>query len=343
MKKCITSLLLITISIGGFTKNNNITINNMINDIEIVVLNKSEKNWVGGIFPVSLIIKNNTGQAISLPLLYPNPAELSFDTPSPLEKKLQEDIIIDARIVPTTISPGETYEIVYFLNRYFNFVNEGKFEISYSLKTTIDMEGSKSTKGVYEGTFFIELKNPSSNEELEKQYAYYSNQLKSGDNKRRKEAVEALSFIDNPLCIDYIIPMLSIEDLEITGIEILSRFNTAKIQELISGMLSHEDFFVVSAAITALGTMNVQIPRIKFINMLSSGDPTIIWTGLENLSLNPDVNDKEPIILLLEELQKDSFLLDFYSSVIEKAKEYYSLLTDKESIKKTYENNRNNN
>ena len=324
MKKYIISLLLLLINISGFTQNNNIKINNMTNDVEIVVFNKSQKNWVSGIIPVNFLIKNNTKHEISLLLPYPNPMGLSFDTQSSvLEKKPQEDLMIDVRVVPTEISSGETYEIVYFLNRYFNFVSEGEFEIFYSLETMIDIEDSESSTRVYEGKFSIELQNPSSNEELKEQYSYYSNHLKSDDEKLRKEAAEALSFIDNPLCIDYIIPMLSIENLETTGIEALSRFNTSEPQQLILNMLSHREFFVVSTAIAALNSMNVQIPRTKFINMLSSENGSIVFIGLENLALTPDVDDKEYIIPLLKH----------YDPIIaEEAKKYHSLLNKKSTF-----------
>jgi len=295
----------------------------MINDVEITVFNKSEKNWVGGVVPVNFLIKNNTKHKIFLLLPYPNLTGLSFDTQSVvLKKKPQEDLIIDERIIPTKISSGETYEIVYFLNRYFNVASEGEFEISYSLKTMIGMENSEWSNRVYEGKFLIELKNPPSNEELEEQYSYYSNQLKSDDKKLREEAAEALSFIDNPLCIDYIVPMLSIQNLETTGIEALARFNTGETQQLISDMLSHRESFVVLTAIAALESMNVQIPRIKFIDMLSSENGSIVFIGLENLALTPDVDDKEYIIPLLE---------DPDPVIAEEAKKYYSLLIDKES------------
>jgi hypothetical protein len=314
MKKYKYLFVLLAINILCFTNNNN---NNMTTNIIVTVTNKQGKNLLNGIIQVTLAIRNNTNQDISVLLPYPNPNGFSFDSQSSiLKKKFAESELIE-RTVPLKISSGKTYEADYFLNRYFYFINEGQAKISYVLYTTVEKD-FEPTPVVYNGNFSIELQN-ASEEELRKQFLYYSNNLKSDNRKIRMEATEALSFVDNPLCIDYIHPMLSIENLEIAGINALCRFNTEQVQKLILEMLSHKESGVVSAAIVALQTLNVPIPRIKFIDMLSSQNASIRLIGLENLELNPDIHDKIHIYPLLK---------DFNPIIVEKAKKYYSLLQE---------------
>jgi len=301
---------------------NNIEIDNINNNsnmknVEIIVCNKSDKDLLGGIIPVSLIIKNKTNHHLSVILPYPNPGELSFDSKSPLLIKKSNEQKLDEITVSTEISPGDKYEAIFFLNRYFSFKEKGKADISYKLYITMKLGNSIPVNEYYEGTFPILLMD-ASDEELTRQFAYYSNNLNSNNRKIKMEAAEALSFIDNPLCIDYITPMLSIENLEIIGINVLSRFNIEKVRKLIYGMLSYNDCEVVSTAIIALDSMKVHIPRIKFLDMLSSKDAGIRFIGLENLKLAPDINDKNYITPLFHDLDP---------IVAKKAKEYYQLIS----------------
>jgi len=179
------------------------------------------------------------------------------------------------------------------------------------------MNDSTPLSMIYNGDFLVKI-SYSTEDQLSEQFSCYSTQLKSNDIKEKMEAAEALSFIDSPLCIDYVIPMLSIENLEVLGINTLSRFNIDKVRKLIMGMLSHNESEVVSAAINALDSMKVQIPRIKFLDMLSSNNASIRFIGLENLELTPNVNDKNYIIPLFQDLD---------SIVAKKAKEYNQLIS----------------
>ena len=195
MRKYTISLLLLAISISGFTQENNASINDMMDGVEIVMSNKFEKNLIGGPIPIGMVIKNNTKHEISFGLGYPDPWQLSFSLQSPIVKNIYEvPTMIDRRVPIMEIPSGETYECLYFLNRYFDFVSEGVAEISYSFRLSVDID-SKRAKRNYEGKIFVELIKPSSDEELKKEYSYYSNNLKSDDGKLREEAKEALSFL----------------------------------------------------------------------------------------------------------------------------------------------------
>jgi hypothetical protein len=289
----------------------------MVNNVEITISGKSEQNLLEGTVPVSLVITNKTNHNIFVALAYPNPSELSFESQSPIiKKKNNENEFIDVKAPIEEISPGEKYEVIYFLNRYFIFTGVGKAEVSYRIYPTIQIEGFNPENTLYEGTFSIEFIN-ASNEELINQFSVYSTQLKSDNRKIKMESAEALSFIDNPVCIDYITPMLFIENLEIVGINTLCRFKTDKVKELISGMLSHKESAVVSATITALHLKDVEIPRFKFIDMLSSENASIRFIGLENLELYPDINDKQYLKPLLNDLNP---------VVLEKATKYNTFL-----------------
>jgi hypothetical protein len=320
MKTRILFLLFLSISFCGFAQKKG--------SIEVKVYAKSVDNLIGGIVPVNLVIENNTKREIITSMAYPDPSDLRFSSESFNVKNIYEErFMIDERAALFTIPPGESVKFVFFLNRYFDFVRTGIADISYTFVLhTSTKKKSKRESHEYSGKVVLRLQNPSSDEELKKQYQYYSDNLKSNDRQQRNEAAEALSFVTNPLCFDYIVPMLSIDGLEQKGIRALSRFNTNESQQLILGMLSHRSFFVVQTAIQTLHSMGVEIPRAYYVKMLSSTELSVIWVGLEYLSKNPDVSDEEHIVSLINELQKDPSLAGYHSQAIEEAQQYLSTL-----------------
>lgn len=267
-----------------------------------------------GIVPVVLEVKNEMPYEVSVLLPYPNPNNLMFQSSNLSKKEVKEDII--ERTAPIYIAAGETYRVTYFLNRYFFLNREGTFDINYQLNTTIDRSDAAAKGCYFEGTFTIHIRKTSS-DKLKKQYAFYAERLTAPDRKIQLEAGEALSFLDTSLCIEYVIPMLSISNLEIPGIEALSRFKTAKTENAILKMLSHTSSAVVSAAICALESMQIVIERRYFLQMLSSPNASIRHIGLEYLSKNPDKKD----LLLIEPLCDDLNI-----TVATKAQNYYLIL-----------------
>ena len=260
-----------------------------MSDIITVNISASERSFpTEGIVPVVFEIKNEMPYEISVLLPYPNPNNLQFSSAHLKIKELKREIV--ERSAPVYIAAGDAYRVTYFLNRYFFLNREGTFEIGYKLNTTIVSPDMAADGYHFEGNYTIHLHKASS-DELKKQYAFYSEQLTSPDQQTRMEAGEALSFLDTSLCIEYVIPMLSVDNLEISGIEALSRFKTAKAEAAILKMLSHTSSAVVSAAIRTLELMQAVIERQYFLQMLSSANASIRHIGLEYLSKEPDKND----------------------------------------------------
>ncbi|KFF23417.1 HEAT repeat domain-containing protein [Chryseobacterium vrystaatense] len=290
--------------------------NNMKDNINVTFSGGQEKNIINGIIPAILTIKNNTNKEIFVLLFYPNPNDISFDCQQPFVEKKNRGWNLSEENIPIKIQSGETYKNVYFLGRYFKFLKDGKFDIIYDLELSAGTGNTQSESISYKGNFPIQISS-GSNEELKKQLSYYSENLKSDNRKIKEESAEALSFVENPLSVDYITPMLSIENLETKGIDALSKFNTPQNQKLISKMLSHRESDVVSKAIEALHKMKVEIPRKEFISMLASENTDIVFLGLENLEKNPNKNDMGLVKPVLNSLN---------DTVAEKAKGYYDLL-----------------
>lgn len=288
--------------------------NQMFNPVTVNITAGKPSFPVEGVAPVILEVKNETAYEISVLLPYPNPNNLTFHSLHLNRKKTTTEPI--ERTAPTYIAAGETYREIYYLNRYFFLKREGSFEINYQLDITIEQPNTAIDGYHFEGSFVIQIvKKPT--EDLKKQYAFYAEHLTSSDPHTREKAGEALSFLDTPLCIEYVIPMLSVSNLEIPGIKALSRFKTARTEKAILGMLSHTSSAVVSEAIQALESMQVTIERRYFLQMLSSTNASIRYTGLLQLEKKPDKNDR-PLI--------EPLCNDLNTAVASKAKSYFSIL-----------------
>ncbi|MFV0304424.1 MAG: hypothetical protein ACK5IC_02950 [Moheibacter sp.] len=168
---------------------------NMDNKINVNIVGGQKINYIGGGIPVTLTVSNNTNQGISILLFYPNPNGLSFDSTSPLLKKKETLWNDSERSIPIIIPPRSSYQTTYFLNRYFEFLNEGIVSISYSLELLATIKNDKPQSSTYNGVFTIKVESEN-REEIKKQYNYYKNNMNSIDFRIKKEAEEALLWLN---------------------------------------------------------------------------------------------------------------------------------------------------
>ncbi|HEX8575148.1 MAG TPA: hypothetical protein VF677_02535 [Flavobacterium sp.] len=176
------------------TSQNKIKMSNS-NNIQVSISAGQGKNMLNGTVTAVLTITNNTHQDISILLFYPNPSDLSFNSQSSLVKMKESVWNESERSVPIKISSGRSYQITYFLNRYFDFLKEGVVKINYSLELFISIEGSLPKNSTYNGEFNIKI-DKGSKDEIQKQFLYYQTNLKSENRKIKSEAEEALIYLN---------------------------------------------------------------------------------------------------------------------------------------------------
>jgi hypothetical protein len=254
-------------------------------------------------------VSNVSADTIEISLPYPNPNNLTFSCltegfATQKQVKLQEI----ERTIPIRIMPGANYSSVYYLNRYFAFHKSGDVRISYQLRALVSSKiGTAQAiheQASFTGQFQIKLIEGSQHD-LQTQMASFSGRLKSTDRQEKMEAAEALAFLDTPLSVEYIVPMPSIDNLEIIGIEALSRHPSEKSYDLIIGMLSHRDSAVVAAALNSLDRLRVPIARNDIYKLLGSENANNRWLALDWLSKRPAKQDL-PLMVPLVKDQNDA-------------------------------------
>lgn len=171
---------------------NNMTMNNNIN---VSITPDHGINLLNGVVSSTLMVTNNSNQDISILLFYPNPNDLSFTCKSSLVKTKDRQWNDSERSVPIKISSGKSYQVKYFLNRYFTFLGEGEVNINYTLDLFVAIHGGSPKSTAYNGMFTVKIKK-GSKDELEEQFLNFQTNLKSENKELKMEAEEALLYLD---------------------------------------------------------------------------------------------------------------------------------------------------
>ena len=275
----------------------------MSNTISVSVSSTKEPLLLNGPIPAVVTVANISSNVVSILLPYPNPNNLKFEG-KPISSLVLKPVeyLENERSTAIRINPGDGYTRRYFLNRYLKIIKPGTITISYRLTIPLSVltTGQRWTDTEFTGTFQIAAVDDSE-DMLRATLAQYAGTLKGADKQIQMEAAEALAFLDTPISVDYIEPMLAIEGLETTGIRSLARFPSQRTFSLITGMLSHRDSAVLSTALEAISRLNIPVQRVKIQRLLASDDPSIRLAGLEWLASHPDKEDLRFIAPLLDD------------------------------------------
>ena len=187
-------LIIIILFINAQCASQNTTKMNSNNNISVNITPGQGKNLLNGVVSSILTITNNSSQDISILLFYPNPNDLSFTSSSPLIKIKDRQWNDSERSAPIKIGAGKSYQATYFLNRYFNFLQEGEISMQYNLDLFVAADGGSPKSSAYHGTFNIKVVR-GSKDEVYQQILYYQNNLKSDHPSLKMEAEEALLYL----------------------------------------------------------------------------------------------------------------------------------------------------
>jgi hypothetical protein len=247
-----------------------------------------------GPVPVPFTFANTSQERAAISLPYPNPNNLRFTAAPAQTDAVPKTVEIDPieRTVPTVLEPGASHSVTYFLNRYFRFARAGNVRIGYELKALVTRGSNPGVSRIETFTGALEVPLvPASDDQLRAVFASYAEQLRSPNRQTKLEKAEALAFIDSPLVIPYLLPMLGIDNLEVIGIHALGRHPSAEATRDIPGALGHPDSGVVAAALEEIDRLQIPFPRARIQTLLGSQNPNIRLLALERLSAHPDQSD----------------------------------------------------
>ena len=259
-----------------------------------------QSQLLGGPVAVSLTIANPAATNVSISLPYPNPNNLSFRCLVPdfaLEKTVDQDEI--ERTAPTRIPPRGSTTSTYYLNRYFSFRKPGKAEFAYQLTVRTSPDGQKLTSRTFEGKFLVNLVE-ASDDQIRRELNSFAVHLPDRDPRLRAEAGEALAFVETPLAVPYLLPMLQIDGLEVAGVHALAHHKSAEAQRALVAALSNPQSSVVEAVFQETDRLKIDLPRQKVQALLASRNDGIQWLALNWLSARPDRDDLPFVSPLLD-------------------------------------------
>jgi hypothetical protein len=292
--------------IGGGKETYYLNATTIMNDvISVSFESPMEPALLHGPVKATITVKNLTRQPVEVLLPYPNPNNLAFECKTPgLARSKPVEFEEIGRVIPTAIAAKGSISATYYLNRYLAFLKPGVATVAYRVRILVSVEPrtdrAVDTEMVFEGDFELRLVQ-ASEADLRSHLAMYAARLRSTNRQAKMEAAEALAFLDTPLCVEYLVPMLSIDNLEVIGIRALARFPSPETETLIVGMLSHKDSRVVSAALDTISAQRIQLPRQQVQSLLVSDNANIRLLGLEWLATRPDQTDRQSVSALLSD------------------------------------------
>ncbi|HXM40649.1 MAG TPA: HEAT repeat domain-containing protein [Bryobacteraceae bacterium] len=163
---------------------------------------------------------------------------------------------------------------------------------------TVSAGNTSSRTATFSGRFAVQLIS-GSEDELRNVFVAYAPQLRAHNRQPKVEAAEALAFVDTPLVVPYLLPMLQIDNLEVIGIHALARHPGRESQQAIKSMLSHADSAVVGAALEEIERLHMPITRNEVHKLLGSSNPNNQWLALGWLAARPSREDLPLIAPLL--------------------------------------------
>jgi hypothetical protein len=273
-----------------------------MSDIIAVDLQSPQAIPLDGPVPVVATVKNLSPSAVSILLPYPNPNNLGFRslTEGFASPKVVEKNEIE-RTAPITIEASRQYSVTYYLNRYFAFQRAGAGYLEYTLNIRV-IAGEVSNSHAFSGRFGVDLAVVS-DVQLREALAVYSARLRSPNRQETNEAAEALAYLNTPAVLPYLMPMLQIDNLEVTGIHALGRHPSFQSGQAIKSMLTHQDSAVVEAALREIDRLKIQTPRSEVQQLLRSSNSNTQWLALGWLAARPS---REDLPLLRPLLDSDS-------------------------------------
>jgi hypothetical protein len=273
---------------------------NMSTPIDVTVRGSDRPSFLHGPVPVTITVRNVSAEPVSILLAYPVAEGLRFESRSPsiaAPKGVASQTM--TRTVPIRLASNAQHSAVYYLNRYLDFRAAGTATIAWRIIVPVTTPSGSTTMPEYEGTLHIELVIPRE-EQIRDELNRFRLQLHDKDRQIKSQATEALAFLDTELSAEYVVDMLSIDNLQVIGIHALGRSSSRKYDSRVLQMLSHKDSEVVAAALEYIDAHRIPLPRSNVQRLLAADNPNVQWRAIGWLAQRPNVEDLPLVSPLME-------------------------------------------
>ncbi len=254
---------------------------------------------LGGPMPVVVTVTNGSTRPIEIDLAYPNLLYLRFTSASATAR----DVPVPPSVLggDTHVAPGAHATVTYYVNRYLRFDAPGEVRVGYRLVVPVrpsedDPGGDLAASGELAYTI-----SKADDDALREQLSNAAVGLKSADDHVKAESAEALAFLETPLAAEYQARMVTIDHLEVMGIQALGRSSSTAARALVVEVLGKGDADANDAAFEVLDRMGDALPRERVLRRLADADARVRETALALLRRHPDPRDRPALERVLDD------------------------------------------
>lgn len=284
-----------------------------------------------------LRMRNISESTVKYDMTYPDPGCLDFeclsfavaqDDKERIQHKecIAKDVIY-ARLRPVNVlRPGESKEMVLYLNRFLSVLKPGRLKLQYHFDLrSWQREGKKTIQDtaleeVFNGTLSVVVVEKSQ-QELDLEMGSLVAQYDSVNRQRKTEILEAFSHLDTHLSIKHMTTLLHRGSFaEVAMVRALGHWNTPEVSQTIENMLLQGDQPVVEEALGQLAKQGKRISAQTAKKVLESPNPLVRFAALKRM---PQVAGPE-VAPLVEKLTADA-----NPTIVKKAQECLRQLQDK--------------
>lgn len=185
------------------------------------------------------------------------------------------DVVME-RVIGFKVKSGEAFGTRVFLQRFVEQPPVGKHDLPFTLLMGYEMEGAPGVKHdvIAKGRLVFAV-TPRDEDKLRKEFENYLAQAK-GKTISRREAVEALSVIKDPIVIPFLTQLADTPPRQLAGLEALKPFKNSEAARLaVEDALNSADRLVVMSALDILTEWKHQLSIRQVKRLLDREDEPI--------------------------------------------------------------------
>lgn len=257
-------------------------------DLRVSINLHEEDALFGGPIPIELKVKNLATRRVGFAFNRENPVGLRFRVTHAASAKSRPTVLSPSIEEPwILLDSGQSFSETLYLNRFVQFEQPGTFEIDYDARLSYSLDANAQREedvriASGRGSLKLSLK-PASAEALRTRLESVAADLRSADPRDRRGAVEALSHLDTPLCIPFLIRALHADGAELPAVRALSRFDTPEVDQALMTVTAHPDSEVVEQALGILGKRGRVLDDSRVTAMLTTSNANVRYLGMKYL------------------------------------------------------------
>jgi hypothetical protein len=261
------------------------------NDLVVEVKATKASYWEGETIILVLTLSNSATRELSIPFDYPNHLgiKLSCEDTNVTQSQFAPSQVTDYRIPLLRLSPHQTHECIFALNRFLSFKSPKEYRVKYSVAYSEHASKGDQKQTTHTAQGEITIKIASGHPPIEEIDKLGLNLEKSGTQKVR-EVIERLLWISDSKVIEYLVKASKIAPEASSDIILaLEKFSDSREgTEAMQRVALSGDVNTIKTYFDVAKRKSVEIPDAMCATLLSSPDTGVKYVTLQYLIDNGD-------------------------------------------------------